>query len=122
MAKRRGWKWDAANSRLSVYVDGTEIARFDATKPTAYTQTYATADKTHADVTQAAITAVANVEAATANNEIQDSAGASLSQAEWRVVGKTLKTQLNAIKADIADLKQLANSIIDDLQDLQLVG
>jgi len=29
MAGRRGWKWDAHNSRLSVYVDGTEVARFD---------------------------------------------------------------------------------------------
>ena len=29
MAGRRGWKWDAANNRLSVYVDGTEVARFD---------------------------------------------------------------------------------------------
>jgi len=29
MPTRRGWKWDAANSRLAVYVDGTEIARFD---------------------------------------------------------------------------------------------
>ena len=29
MARRRGWKWDANNSRLSVYVDGTEVARFD---------------------------------------------------------------------------------------------
>jgi len=29
MPKRRGWKWDAANSRLSVYVDGTEVGRFD---------------------------------------------------------------------------------------------
>lgn len=28
-ARHRGWFWDAANSRLSVYVDGTEIARFD---------------------------------------------------------------------------------------------
>jgi len=27
--RHRGWKWDAANSRLSVYVDGTEVARFD---------------------------------------------------------------------------------------------
>jgi hypothetical protein len=29
MALRRGWKWDADNSRLAVYVDGTEVAYFD---------------------------------------------------------------------------------------------
>ena len=30
--RHRGWAWDEANSRLSVFVDGTEIARFnDAT-------------------------------------------------------------------------------------------
>lgn len=29
MSGRRGWKWDGANSRLAVYVDGTEVARFD---------------------------------------------------------------------------------------------
>ena len=27
--KHRGWFWDAGNSRLAVYVDGTEVARFD---------------------------------------------------------------------------------------------
>ena len=56
MSKRRGWKWDGANSLLKVEVDGTEVARFDATIPTAYTQTYSTADKTHAAVTTAAVT------------------------------------------------------------------
>ena len=29
MPLRRGFKWDAANSRLSLYSDGTEVARFD---------------------------------------------------------------------------------------------
>ncbi len=112
---------------------GTEIGTATAQKlgfygatpivqPGAYTQTYATADKTHANVTQNAITAVANVEGATANNEFQDSAGANPTQAEWRVLSKTLKTELNAIKADIADVKGVVNSIIDDLQALGLVG
>jgi hypothetical protein len=32
MPSRRGWKWDGANSRLDVDVDGTTVARFnDAT-------------------------------------------------------------------------------------------
>ena len=29
MPSRRGWKWDGANSRLDVDVDGTTVARFD---------------------------------------------------------------------------------------------
>ena len=33
MAGRRGFKWDATNSRLSVYVDGTEAVRFDNADP-----------------------------------------------------------------------------------------
>jgi len=28
-AGRRGWKWDIANTRLSVYVDGTELGYFN---------------------------------------------------------------------------------------------
>jgi len=33
MAYRRGFKYDLANSRLSVYVDGTEVARLDNADP-----------------------------------------------------------------------------------------
>jgi len=29
MPSRRGWRWDGANSRLDVDVDGTTVARFD---------------------------------------------------------------------------------------------
>jgi len=36
MSFRRGWKWDATNSRLSVYVDGTEVARLDDSSPYLY--------------------------------------------------------------------------------------
>ena len=31
MPSRRGWRWDGANSRLDVDVDGTTVARFDDT-------------------------------------------------------------------------------------------
>ena len=33
MALRRGWKWDAVNSRLIVYVDGTAVGYFDNAAP-----------------------------------------------------------------------------------------
>ena len=32
------------------------------------------------------------------------------------------KADFNLLRATVADLKQLANSVIDDLQDLKLVG
>lgn len=87
-----------------------------------YTQTYSTADRTHAAATQHTITAVAAVDGATPNTQFQDSAGANPSQAEWRVLSKTLKEELNAIKADVDDVKQLVNAVIDDLQTAGLIG
>jgi len=33
MALKRGWKYDATNTRLSVYVNGTEAGRFDNATP-----------------------------------------------------------------------------------------
>lgn len=94
---------------LVIGATGTSLAFFGgtpATKPTAYTQTYATADKTHADFTSADIGAFTGgvtgfVDAAERDN---------------------IRTQFNALRADVADLKQLANSVIDDLQALSLVG
>lgn len=86
-----------------------------AVRQSAYTQTYSTADKTHAVPTQTAVTAVANVTGATENYEFQDSS-ATVTQAEWRVMAKTVYLLMGQIKADMADTKQVVNSIIDDLQ------
>ena len=83
-------------------------------KPSAYTQTYSTADKTHAD------DGSSNV----ATADLVDDGGAY--NATWC---DTVVTMCNEIKADfnnlrttLTDLKGLANSIIDDLQELGLVG
>jgi hypothetical protein len=75
-------------------------------RPSAYTQTYSTADKTHADFTSADIGAftggaIGFLDAAERDN---------------------VRTQFNALRADVADVKQLVNSLIDDLQNLGLVG
>ena len=81
-----------------------------ATRPSAYTQTaYATADKTHAAMTSADL-----VTTAATNVTPWGFAGAAQADA--------IATQVNAIRVDLIDLKQLVNSVIDDLQALGLVS
>lgn len=75
-------------------------------QPSAYTQTYSTADKTHATLTSASIGAftggvVGFLDAAERDN---------------------VRTQVNNIRGDILDVKQLVNSIIDDLQAMGLLS
>lgn len=85
---------------------GTTVGLYSvtpATRPTAYTQTYATADKTHADPTA---TSVATTAAATLQF------GYAEAQAN------AIPVAINALIVDLADLKQLVNSLIDDLQTL----
>lgn len=78
--------------------------------PTAgtYTQTFSTADKTHAADGSADL-------ATTAATQTSPWGFATQAQAE------AIATQVNALRATVADLKQLANSVIDDLQALGLV-
>ena len=78
---------------------GTTLGFFGttpATQGTAYTQTYSTANKTHANSTYAA------------------PAGGGTVDAECRA-------SLAQLAVDVVDVKQLANSIIDDLQAYGLV-
>ena len=79
------------------------------TKPTAYTQTYATADKTHAARLAGAV----------------DATGAT-NVAPWGYASEAqandIITQLNNLRNDQLDTAQIVNSLIDDLQALALVG
>jgi len=83
--------------------DGSLVGFFavaPVARASAYTQTYATADKTHANPTSADIGAftggsVGFLDAAERDN---------------------VRTQYNALRADVLDVKQLVNSVIDDLQ------
>lgn len=119
MAKRRGWKWDAANNRLVLYVNGTEVARFEdgllsfhqataVNKADAYTQTYATATRTHAAETSA--------------NFPAGGTGAAAGGWDTDTNRDLAITRFNALRADVANLKQIVNSLIDDLQEKGLVG
>lgn len=90
---------------------GSQVGFYNVTavsRPSAYTQTYATADKTHANFTSSDL-------ATTAATQTTPWGFASQAQAD------NIATQVNAIRADLADLKQLVNAIIDDLQALGLV-
>lgn len=76
-------------------------------KPSAYTQTYATASKTHSNLTSAAAAGTAT------------SAGYGfVSAAEFN----TAISNITAIRTDLENLKQVVNSVIDDLQALGLVA
>lgn len=77
-----------------------------AAQASAYTQTFATADKTHANFTSNDLGAftggvVGFLDAAERDN---------------------VRTQFNALRADVDDVKRLVNSIIDDLQAYGLVA
>lgn len=80
-----------------------------------YTQTYATADRTHANATTAALTHAVG----TADNTVDDVGGA-FNQTTLNNNFKELTTQIAALVADLADTKQLLNAVIDDLQALGL--
>jgi hypothetical protein len=116
---------------------GSKLGFFGAAaivKPGAYTQTYATADKTHANPTAAALTDNTAGAANTTLQALPDPADTPATADALRddVVANLipalrnnyadLAASNNAIIADLADLKQLVNSIIDDLQALGLVG
>lgn len=135
---RRGWRLNDDRNRLDVVfddtvlfsLDGTGISWFDQTpvaRPSAYTQTYSTADKTHAAMTSADHAAPTNYTAhasgattVTSNAATDlDTAAAALDTLEDEFT--VLSTQFDALRADVIDVKNLANSIIDDLQGLGLV-
>lgn len=78
------------------------------TRPSAYTQTYATADKTHADLTSSSVAAAGT----------QTDPWGFASQAAF----DSVINGYNALRADLTDLKQLVNSVIDDLQAMGLAG
>lgn len=98
--------------------DGTTVGFYGvapATRPTAYTQTYSTADKTHAAPTAAALTVADG--AGTNDGTI----GAITGDASVIAAVQELADQINKLIVDHADTKQLVNSVIDDLQTLGLL-
>lgn len=91
---------------LQLVASGGRVGFFGVTaaaRASAYTQTYATADKTHALAGQTAV-------ATTAATQTSPFGYTTAAQAD------DIVTQINNARTDILDVKQLVNSIIDDLQ------
>lgn len=89
------WETDGTNAMVG-FLGAAAVAR-----PTAYTQTYATATRTHNNVTSSAVATTAATLAAYGYTQAQADA---------------IPVAINAIAADLLNLKQLVNSMIDDQQ------
>ena len=89
MPSRRGWKWDGANSRLDVDVDGTTVARFD--------------DSTGVDVRTGDLTVQAgNLDMVAGTLDIQD--GVTVSQDTNRTTGVTASNYSGKITTQATSL------------------
>jgi hypothetical protein len=98
-----------ASTSLLGFYGATAVVR-----PTAYTQTYATADKTHAAPTATTVTNAFG----TANGTYEDTSGTSAAIANNF---QESATRINQLIADVADTKQFLNAVVDDLQTLGLL-
>lgn len=103
------------------------------TRPTTYTQTYATADKTHAARTAAALTdntagtvtttlaALTAITAAPVDTGAARLTDVQAMRLEIRNALASLADQVNKLRTDHLDTASLANSIVDDFQALGLL-
>lgn len=91
-------------------------------QPSAYTQTYATADKTHAAATAATLT---DNSGGSANSTLEALASGTVYATDVGAIRNNfadLAAQHNALLVDVIDVKQLVNALIDDLQALGLIA
>ena len=124
-----GWQQaDADKSRLDAKFNDTILYSMNSTgisfynqapvaRPSAYTQTYSTADKTHATMT--APSSITN-SVGTGNDAVVD-VTSSFSQSVLNDNFRDITDVVNELINDVIDVKNLVNSVIDDLQALGLV-
>mgnify|MGYP001557764864 CR=1 FL=1 len=74
--------------------------------PTAYTQTYATATRTHSNITASTVVTTAAGLAIYGFTEAQANA---------------VVAAVNALRVDVLNVKQVLNSLLDDLQNLGII-
>ncbi|GAA1138201.1 hypothetical protein [Nocardioides aquiterrae] len=99
-----GTKFGTASTQKLSFWGATCIAR-----PSAYTQTYSTATRTHSNPTATTVATTAATNTTPYGFTTQEQADA-------------LVTAVNALVADMANIKQFANSICDDLQSVGLLA
>jgi hypothetical protein len=89
----------------TVSISSTKVGFFgnSASQPSAYTQTYSTATKTQSNISSSAV-------ATTGATNIAPFGYTTAAQAD------DIITQLNKIRTDLANVKQVLNALIDDMQ------
>ncbi len=109
---------NAATGAIRLGAASATLGTFGVTavaRASAYTQTYATADKTHANPTMATLVDSSGGTAADTVAAIT-TGGAAADQAPTANAIATLVREQARARVDMADVKQLLNSVIDDLQ------
>lgn len=107
--------------------DGSNVGFYGtapAAQASAYTQTYSTADRTHANLTSATLTdssGGSTDDTVAAITAIGGSGATTAQEGEINDNFAEVTEEINALRVDLVDLKQLVNSLIDDLQALGLV-
>lgn len=121
---QNAWIGSDAAARIDIgatnfLVQSTSIGFFNVTpaaRPSAYTQTYSTATKTHSNLTSATLT---DSTGGTANTTLVD-VGIVFNQAAINDNFADVAAQINALIVDITNVKGVLNSVIDDDQILGL--
>lgn len=124
MRDQNAWIGSDAAARIDIgstdfLVQSTNIGFFNVTpaaRPAAYTQTYATASRTHSNLTAATLT---DSTGGTANTTLVAISGTG-DDANVNNNFADLAAQVNALLTDITNVKQVLNSVIDDDQTLGL--
>lgn len=100
---------------------GSTVGFFSTTpaaRPSAYTQTYATATRTHSNPTSVTLT---DNSTGTADTTLEDVSGINFVAGKIANNFADLAAQVNALNVDMLVVKKLLNSVIDDLQTLGLL-
>lgn len=95
--------------------DGTTVGFYGVTpvtRPTAYTQTYSSTTRTHNNQSQSTLTDGTLGTATTTINAVSGTGDDTTINDN----GATLVAEMNNVRADVSNLKQLVNQVIDDLQ------
>lgn len=110
----------ATSAFIRIEGNATGLGFFGVTpvaRPSAYTQTYATATKTHSNPTSATLT---DSTTGTPDTTVAD-VGLIFSQATLNNNFADLIAQINALRNDVINVKGVLNSVVDDHQALGLL-